>query len=130
MKHLDTVANPTICTSLFLMSANGQKILLGLRNYQPDKFKNISLWTTPGGRCDEGETIGDNLLRETREETGIRAITLEKFIGIIPGAKEGDILYVYTGHTTEEPILMEPEKFSEWRWFDPDKVPENFINPA
>ena len=131
MEHLgpfEMKADPSICTSLFLEKE--EKILLGLRHYKLDKFKDVSLWTTPGGRCNKEEKIGENLIRETVEETGINEIQVRKFLGTVPGAKEGDILYVFWGNTDQEPALMEPEKFSQWRWFSLEEVPENFINPA
>jgi len=46
----------------------GDKLLIGLRNYTPDKWKKISVWTAPGGRCDEGETLETTLRREVAEE--------------------------------------------------------------
>ena len=53
------------------------KILLGLRNYTPDKWKSISVWTLSGGRSEKGEEIGETLLRETAEEAGITDLTVE-----------------------------------------------------
>jgi ADP-ribose pyrophosphatase YjhB (NUDIX family) len=47
------------------------KILTGHRHYTKDKWKDISVWTIPGGRCDTGETLEQTLRRETQEETGI-----------------------------------------------------------
>lgn len=37
------------------------KLLIGLRNYTPDKWKDISVWTAPGGRCDGSETLETTL---------------------------------------------------------------------
>jgi hypothetical protein len=50
-------------------------------------------------------------------------------LGKFPGAKEGDIVYGFGCRTDEEPRLMEPEKFSEWRWIALSEIPTNFINP-
>jgi ADP-ribose pyrophosphatase YjhB (NUDIX family) len=114
--YLELREGPQVCTSFFLRNTAG-------------KFKEVSLWTTPGGRCDEGESVGENLFRELLEETGIAEAMLEGFVGMTPGAKQGDMLYVFAGTTSAQPRLMEPEKFSEWRWFGVDAVPQNFINP-
>ena len=104
------------------------KLLIGLRNYTKDKWKEISVWTGPGGRCDKGDTFEQTLLRETKEEVGITDLKITEYLGTVPGAKEGDILYVFKGITNQKPKLMEPEKFSEWKWCPLNQIPENFIN--
>src|SRR3989344_2035523 len=104
------------------------KILLGYRHYTAEKWKNISVWTVPGGRCDEGETIEQTLRREVYEETGIKNFDIKNYIGEVPGAKEGDIVPIFIAETNDNPTLMEPEKFSEWAWFKITEIPENFIN--
>lgn len=105
------------------------KLLIGLRNYTPDKWKSISVWTAPGGRCNNGETLEITLKREVLEEVGIDDLKIIKYLGSVPGAKEGDILFVFKAETTQEPKLMEPEKFSEWKWCKLSEIPSNFINP-
>ncbi len=127
---LDKIGDIKTCTSAIIVK-NG-KILLGLRHYAKQNtdhdWKTISVWTTPGGRCDKGEKIKENLLRETEEETGIKNIQIEKFLGKADGAKEGDEVFVFLCTTEEEAVLTELEKFSEWRWFSPEEIPPNFIN--
>ena len=92
------------------------KMLIGLRHYKRDKWMEISLWTTPAGRCDEGETVEQTLRREVQEETGITEFSIDAILHVHPGAKEGDTVYTFVGNTMQEPRLMEPEKFSEWKW--------------
>lgn len=105
------------------------KLLIGLRNYTPDKWKKISVWTAPGGRCDDCETLETTLRREVEEEVGINDLKITKYLGNVPGAKEGDIVFVFKAETSQEPKLMEPTKFSEWRWCAVSEIPSNFINP-
>ena len=104
------------------------KLLIGLRNYTPDKWKDISVWTAPGGRCDGCETLEITLRREVLEEVGIDDLKITKYLGSVPGAKEGDVLFVFKAETTQEPKLTEPEKFSEWKWCKVSEIPSNFIN--
>ncbi len=104
------------------------KVLMGLRNYTPDKWKTISVWTIPGGRCDEEEILEETLRRETEEETGINDLVIKEFVGEFPGSKEGDIVPVFLCGSEQEVELLEPHKFSEWKWFGKDDLPENFIN--
>lgn len=107
---------------------NGEKILVGLRHYTPDKRKTISVWTCPGGRCDENEIIENTLRREVAEETGITDFEIIEYIGDVPGAKEGDIVPLFICKTSQSPRLMEPEKFSDWQWISYKDLPENYIN--
>ncbi len=110
-----------------VITRNG-KVLMGLRNYTPDKWKTVSVWTIPGGRCDEGEKLETTLRREVAEETGINDLEITEYLGQVPGAKEGDVVPMFRATTTDEPQLLEPEKFSEWKWVGKDEIPENFIN--
>ena len=105
------------------------RLLIGLRNYTPDKWKSISVWTAPGGRCDGGETMETTLRREVLEEVGIDDLTITEYLGSVTGAKEGDIVFVFKAETSQEPKLMEPGKFSEWKWCEVSQIPSNFINP-
>jgi 8-oxo-dGTP pyrophosphatase MutT (NUDIX family) len=104
------------------------KVLLGLRNYKTQQYKDGDFWTIPGGRCDEGEEIEVTLRREVEEEIGVKNFEIKKKLGSAPGAKEGDQVHVFVCETAEDSVLMEPEKFTEWKWFYPKEIPENFIN--
>ncbi len=115
-----------ICTAGIFIR-DGQ-VLLGLRNYEPKHGVTGNFWTTPGGRCDEGEDIETTLRREVLEEIGIEAFEIYRELGVVPGAKEGDEVHVFLCGANEQEKLMEPEKFAEWKWFFKDEIPENFIN--
>ncbi|MBU6500998.1 MAG: NUDIX hydrolase [Patescibacteria group bacterium] len=130
--QLAKIGNTSICPSAIIVKGNN--ILLGLRNYTKEKWKDISVWTTPGGRCDAGETIEETLRREVKEEIGVTDFRIEDFIGEIPGAKEGYVVPIFFCTTEREPKLMEPEKFSGWKWFTIEQYlsgePPNTINPV
>ncbi len=118
------------CTAAVVFNDEG-KVLLGLRHYKKKwegELVSNSLWTTPGGRTDEGETVGDCLIRESLEETGLKVTPVE-YLGELPAAREIDTLHVFRCMCEGEPRLMEPEKFETWKWFAIDEIPENFINP-
>lgn len=95
---------------------NADKVLVGHRHYTKDKWKDISVWTNPGGRSDVGEIIEQTLRREVAEEVNINDFEIVDFIGEVPGAKEGDVVLIFHCETKQDAKLMEPEKFSEWKW--------------
>lgn len=125
-KKLSKIGKKEDCPVALLIK-NG-RILIGLRNYTPDKYKQISVWTFPGGRCEKEEIIENTLRREVLEETGIKDFLIHDFIGEVLGAKEGDNVYIFKCSTEQDPELLEPEKFSEWRWVKFSEIPANFIN--
>jgi 8-oxo-dGTP diphosphatase len=122
----------TLVTCPIAVIIKDGKVLAGLRNYTEDKWKAISIWTAPGGRCDENETVEETLRREVAEEIGVNDLEIIKFLGEVPGAKEGDNVLVYLCSTDSEPKLMEPEKFTEWKWFSMEDyragLPAPYIN--
>ncbi len=123
---LSQIGTSTTCPVAIIVREG--KILSGLRHYTADKWKVTSVWTVPGGRCDAGEMVEETLRREVFEETGITNLEITDYLGEVPGAKEGDTVFVFAATTNDELVLMEPEKFSEWSWFVPSEIPANFIN--
>lgn len=128
--QLSRIGDKTTCPVAAIIKDG--KILVGFRHYTPDKWKTISVWTFPGGRCDEGETLEKTLRRETAEEVGIIDLEIIDYVGEILGAKEGDVVPIFLCKTNQDYKLMEPEKFSEWKWIDLQEFingnPKPFIN--
>lgn len=110
IEKLNEIGSEFKCPVAIMM--NDKRVLCGYRNYTKDN----SVWTIPGGRCENGETLGETLKREISEEVGINEFEVLGFIGEAPGAKDGDTVFLFLCDTKEDYKLMEPEKFSEWRW--------------
>ena len=125
-KQLSRIGNKTLCPTAVIV--RDKKVLMGLRHYTPDKWKNISVWTCPGGRCDDGESIKATLVREVYEETGIDDLKITGYLGEVLGVKEGDFVPMFLCETNQDARLMEPNKFSEWKYFDLNEFPDNYIN--
>lgn len=109
---------------IFALIKKDGSILMGLREYVPRK----PVWTYPGGRGEESETLIESLKREIQEEIGVTQTKFTRVIGQKKGVKEGDRVYFVECKIIGEPVLMEPDKFQEWRWFPIDSLPENLIS--
>lgn len=70
------------------------RVLLIQRGKEP----NIGSWSLPGGAQELGETLGDAVRREVREETGIEITdpVLIDTVDLITPAGNGEIRYHYT----------------------------------
>jgi 8-oxo-dGTP pyrophosphatase MutT (NUDIX family) len=98
----------------------GRQILLGLR--APHRRNRPSSWDTIGGHIEPGETAEQALIRELREEIGIRPTTFAHLTTIRTTESEGTTpalwhLFSVTGWDQGEPAIANDEH-SEIRWFD------------
>lgn len=105
------------------------KVLLGKRkNAHGD-----GTWSFPGGHLEFGESIEDCARRETEEETGLIIDNFEKSVFTNDVfEKEGKhyvTLYAIAEISEGEPVVAEPEKCEEWKWFDWDNLPSPLFIP-
>lgn len=110
-----------VCPSALIIKDD--KILMGKRSGRTD----LVVWTFPGGRCEEGETVEQALIREIKEETGIDDLDIKEFACEIPGYTADDIVPIFLCSTKQEPKLVEPDKFSEWKWFTFDEYKQGIF---
>ncbi|KKR07039.1 MAG: Nudix hydrolase 1 [Parcubacteria group bacterium GW2011_GWC2_39_14] len=101
------------------------KVLLGLRQGSHGAGE----WAFPGGKVEFGETIFEAAIREAKEESGIDVTDLElisiadEMRYIDTDGKHFVVIGVKANAAQGEPLLMEPDKFTEWQWFPVDKLP-------
>ena len=110
----------------------GNEVLLQLRSDRP-------LWTLLGGYLDPGEDVADGIIREVREEAGIRVVP-ERIVGVLSGR---DHFHTYNnGHQVAviniccrcRPIDDTPPRSNDdesraVRYFPPDDLPGNLFPP-
>ena len=100
------------------------KILLGLRS--PSKKVWPCHWDTVGGRVEAGESLEQALVREVREEVGVKATEFRLIATVRERQPEiyGDALhhvYAVTGWQGGEPANVCNEH-TELKWFSVDEM--------
>lgn len=108
--------NPRLVTGTVVVDGTGQ-VLLGRREIEPAPGR----WTLPGGFLEDGETLQQGAIRETREEVGL-TVSLRRLLGIYNLLPLSLVLHIFeaaprggeahAGHET-----------TEVRWFPFAEIP-------
>jgi 8-oxo-dGTP diphosphatase len=115
---------------VFLLLTDANRVLLGLRSgtgYADGQ------WVLPSGKLEVGEDAISAVIRETREEIGLRLPANEPrltavvhhrpLVGI---ARVGLVFAVsFDRHRHGEPVNAEPHKCAKIGWFARDQLPTN-----
>ncbi|MFM9493852.1 NUDIX domain-containing protein [Streptomyces galilaeus] len=123
-----TVLN-VIGVHLYLERPDGT-VLLGLRH--PDSAFAPSTWHVLAGHCEQ-ESAVTCLVREAREEAGLeiepRDVELVHVVHHIDRAGDQPRmgLFFRARTWTGEPELCEPDKCTQWKFWDPAALPEDLV---
>ena len=101
------------------------KVLLGKRKGSHGQGQ----WAFPGGHMEYGEDFESSLGREIKEETGMDLMSL-KFLRVFNLLEYMPKHYVdicFEVEASGEPVLMEPNKCEEWKWFSFEEIPKNLF---
>ena len=120
---------------------NENKVFVGKRKDNP-----VDKWQMPQGGVDIGEDYISAMKRELYEETGIKNIKIlreinslyeyelpKKLIGIIwkgkfRGQRQKWFIVKFTGEEKEINLNTKNPEFVEWKWIDPNFLPEVIVD--
>ncbi|MEU3795680.1 NUDIX domain-containing protein [Streptomyces fructofermentans] len=123
-----TVLN-VISVHLYLERPDGT-VLLGLRH--PDSAFAPSTWHVLAGHCEQENAIAC-LIREAHEEAGLhierRDVELVHVVHHIdkPGDRPRMGLFFRARSWDGEPELREPDKCTQWKFWDPAALPDDLV---
>lgn len=114
-------SRPVVGVGIWLIKDG--KVLLGERKSPLGK----GTWGPPGGHLEFGETPIEGAIRELKEETNLDALELIESIwtnDIFPDhSKHFFSVNIFVTDFSGELKVKEPEKCSQWGWFDLENLP-------
>ncbi len=117
------IRNTTLCY-IEREGMQGGEYLMLLRN-KKENDENAGKWIGVGGKFEAGESPEDCVLREVREETGLK-LTKFRLRGLVTFVLEGwgtDYMHLYTA-SEYEGNLRETCEEGELRWIPKAEIPE------
>src|SRR6266699_1121430 len=103
---------------VYALVFDGEHVLLAHR-------RDIDWWNLPGGGMEVGETVDEAIIREVREETGLK-VRVEQLVGVYSKPQKQEVVLTFRcaviGGT-----LCETEESRECRYFLPSALPANTL---
>ncbi|HEY9584428.1 MAG TPA: NUDIX domain-containing protein [Candidatus Paceibacterota bacterium] len=99
------------------------KVLIGQRKGESSHA--VGTWCFPGGKLEYGETLEKCVLREVKEECGVKVKNIK--FQCVANIKKYDKHHVLIGFTADwqsgEPKNLEPHKTADWQWVSLNNLP-------
>ncbi len=127
MRKVNIIKYPRVGVAVIVV--NNSKVLLGKRKGSHGDHT----WNFPGGHLDFNEEVENCAKREVFEEAGIKIknIRLGPFTNdiFIEEEKHYITIFVLSDLASGEPIVREPDKCEEWKWFFWNNLPKPLFLP-
>ena len=82
----------------------------------------LGLWCAPGGGCETGQSLPENLAREVMEETGVRVhVDTARYLASQPWPFPGSLMLGFIARA-EPDTPRASEELEDARWFSADEV--------
>ena len=125
---MQELGNKNVKVGVGVILLKNNKVLLGKRKNAHGE----GTWSLPGGKLHFGESVKDCIKREAKEETNLD-IEVAKIVSVA-----NDINYethyitigVLAKNIKGELKLMEPNKASDWKWFELNNLPKPLFIPS
>jgi 8-oxo-dGTP pyrophosphatase MutT (NUDIX family) len=119
---LDETADPTHVTGSAIVLDRDGRVLL-------HRHKRVGIWLQPGGHVDPGESVPEAAVRETLEESGLRAAHPPEGPTLVHvDVHEGprghvhlDVRYLLYADA-DAPLRPSPGESPDVGWFEPDRA--------
>ena len=118
---------PEVDVDILIVKDN--KLLLGLLT---DKWKydGKKVYGVPGREIKKGETIGQAVKRNIKEEFGC-TVTNYKIFCVNSNYYNGHFIGIgVTAEIDGEPKVLMKKDWEKWEWFDKNKIPPNLFPPT
>lgn len=99
-----------------ILCDKNERVLLSLRRDRP-------VWNLPGGHMDAGETVSEALIREFKEETGLR-VDLDEIVGLYSHRTQAELTIIFRVFEIGGRLRKSAEA-KKHKYFDFDEIPEN-----
>ena len=99
------------------------KILIGKRHN--NSSHGAGTWCFPGGHLEYGETLEKCVVREIKEECGLKVKNLhfQCVANVRRYGKHHVLIGFIADWQSSEPKNLEPHKTADWQWFSLNKLP-------
>ena len=109
---------PRLSPSIITLVHDKSRVLLARNHRFPE-----GMYSTLAGFVEPGESIEQTLIREVKEEVGVRVKNL-KYLGSQPWAFPNSLMLGFHAEYESGDIVLQEEEIADARWFECDQLPD------